>query len=832
MRLIEKYSKGLVEVNNMGERIKITAKKPLSTKENSASNKQKTGFRSQSSHVDRILFLQRTIGNQAVQRLIKSGALQAKLRIGQPGDVYEQEADRVADEVMRMPEPEMQRHVEPEEEEETLQTKLLANEITPLVQRQTIEEEEEEIQTKTLTKQTTPSGQGLGEVEEEEPIMTKYTQASADSIGNDLQIRLTQSRGSGQPMPERDRSFMERKFGADFSGVRVNTDSNAEQMNRELNARAFTHGRDIYFGASRYNPGTSSGKRLLAHELTHVVQQNNFMNVSDKINTGNLRAHELIHTIQKSNIFVPAIKTLEPIKNISKIQNWLIQREYVFIDAPVTVEPGRPPSPVRPATRCPLPSSITPCFHGNAHSYSVFSPNLQYRREADGSHVWWDDHFTETGTWYRSTYRYAPSTGICGMGGYPLSISPSSEPSPRPEEGEQTIESEALEPSVEAEELDTWYRNWRQIYNLINREEERVTLRSNEGVTYEVLDLRTTAQSLGPDGLPYYELYTFDLVNMETGNLQTINLLQIARRNFDTVYEVLDLQPIEEEEEEELRRQSEEEEEEELLQTKEISGHNAETTPNFESRINAIRGGGQPLGESERAFFEPRFGYDFSQVQVHTDVQAAEATQAVDARAFTVGQDVVFGAGQYAPGTSGGRRLLAHELTHVVQQNAEERNASIIQRDTTGEISITVPLIGQESTNTCWAAAVAMLVSLAYGPRGVSPRGVAVSAGFESQYSQNQALYRDYDTLRPLANFWEMVIETGLSPNSDLIRNRLQQNGPFITIIGTGPNSHAVVVRGISADNRNVYLADPNGGIYRTIGLANLSRPMTVIRFR
>ncbi len=69
---------------------------------------------------DRILFFQRTIGNQAVQRLIKSGTLQAKLKIGQPGDKYEQEADRVADAVMQMPEPGVQRQVEPEEEEETL----------------------------------------------------------------------------------------------------------------------------------------------------------------------------------------------------------------------------------------------------------------------------------------------------------------------------------------------------------------------------------------------------------------------------------------------------------------------------------------------------------------------------------------------------------------------------------------------------------------------------------------------------------------------------------------------------------------------------------------
>ncbi|PPA80364.1 MAG: hypothetical protein C00003105_00429 [ANME-2 cluster archaeon HR1] len=72
------------------------------------------------SPVDRILYLQRTVGNQAVSRSMKSGALQAKLKIGQPGDKYEQEADRVADAVMRMPEPGVQRQVEPEEEEETL----------------------------------------------------------------------------------------------------------------------------------------------------------------------------------------------------------------------------------------------------------------------------------------------------------------------------------------------------------------------------------------------------------------------------------------------------------------------------------------------------------------------------------------------------------------------------------------------------------------------------------------------------------------------------------------------------------------------------------------
>ena len=77
---------------------------------------------------------------------------------------------------------------------------------------------------------------------------------------------------------------------------------------------------------------------------------------------------------------------------------------------------------------------------------------------------------------------------------------------------------------------------------------------------------------------------------------------------------------------------------------------------------------GRPLDPAARAFFEPRFGYDFSRVRVHTDGQAAQSARDVKARAYTVGQHVVFGAGEYAPGTNAGNRLLAHELTHTVQQ--------------------------------------------------------------------------------------------------------------------------------------------------------------------
>jgi hypothetical protein len=86
---------------------------------------------------------------------------------------------------------------------------------------------------------------------------------------------------------------------------------------------------------------------------------------------------------------------------------------------------------------------------------------------------------------------------------------------------------------------------------------------------------------------------------------------------------------------------------------------------------DVLRSPGQSLDAATRAFMEPRFGHDFSQVRVHTGSKAAESALAVNALAFTVGREVVFGAGQYAPHSPAGRRLLAHELAHTAQQDGE-----------------------------------------------------------------------------------------------------------------------------------------------------------------
>ncbi len=89
--------------------------------------------------------------------------------------------------------------------------------------------------------------------------------------------------------------------------------------------------------------------------------------------------------------------------------------------------------------------------------------------------------------------------------------------------------------------------------------------------------------------------------------------------------------------------------------------------PQAETALAAL-GDGAPLPDAERAFFEPRFGRSFESVRVHTGAAATAAARAVSARAFTLGGDIVFAGGEYSPGSADGRRLLAHELTHTIQQ--------------------------------------------------------------------------------------------------------------------------------------------------------------------
>ena len=183
-----------------------------------------------------ILALQLNVGNQAVGRLLQPGAdhrslIQTKLVVNQPGDRFEQEAERVAEKILHLP------------DWQTLPIKADSKyTVSPYVQHSDPGRRDE-------------AANRISEV----------------TSGQENQLKALSR--SGWPLPKSTRTFMETRFGQDFNRVRLHTGLRAAEMAQSLQARAFTIGQHVVFGANQLRPGTISGKRLLAHELAHVIQQ-------------------------------------------------------------------------------------------------------------------------------------------------------------------------------------------------------------------------------------------------------------------------------------------------------------------------------------------------------------------------------------------------------------------------------------------------------------------------------------------------------------------------------------------------------------------------------
>ena len=244
---------------------------------------------------------------------------QAKLVVGAPGDKYEKEADAMADKVVSTVIP-VQKQEEQEEQEE--QGKVNLKPTTDTIQAPP--EEEGTVHLKPLTENIQqrqeedgtvhlkPLAQTIQRYEQEATLHLKrlsgiLQQKEIEGVvhlksidnhipsgmsqtlkqstlisrqGNggfaaseNIETRVKSSKGGGGPLPDETRDFMEERFGNDFSGVKVHTGSDAVQLSKDLGAQAFTHEQDVYFNSGKYSPHTDEGKKLLAHELTHTIQQ-------------------------------------------------------------------------------------------------------------------------------------------------------------------------------------------------------------------------------------------------------------------------------------------------------------------------------------------------------------------------------------------------------------------------------------------------------------------------------------------------------------------------------------------------------------------------------
>ncbi|MEQ3501060.1 DUF4157 domain-containing protein [Tenacibaculum sp. SSH1-16] len=210
--------------------------------------------------------------------------IQPKLAFGRKGDQYEVEADNMADKVVGNNNE--ANSIQKKENEEEIQQKPLASEVTPLVQKmETTEDEqpvqkmeEEAVQSKE-EEETIQSKcddcekeEKVQKQEEEEAVQSKTEKSTSTKNKPSFESKLKREKG-GQKMDAQTRSEMESGFGADFSRVNIHNNSEAAQMSQEIGAQAFTHGNDIYFNEGKYSPNSKEGKHLLAHELTHTIQQ-------------------------------------------------------------------------------------------------------------------------------------------------------------------------------------------------------------------------------------------------------------------------------------------------------------------------------------------------------------------------------------------------------------------------------------------------------------------------------------------------------------------------------------------------------------------------------
>jgi hypothetical protein len=403
----------------------------------------------------------------------------------------------------------VQRQEIPEEEEEELQLKREPS----AVQRQEIPEEEEE----ELQMMPAPPGQVALQRqelpdEEEELMMRRDDQRVGPQGGQfppDVEAAIHRARAGGQPLDGALQWQMGETMGHDFNGVRVHTDAEADALNQQLSARAFTTGRDIFFQSGEYNPGSDNGQELIAHELTHVVQQN----------TGSVSG------------------------------------------------------------------SRTKGSVGAQAKLTVSDPNDVYEQEAD--------RVAEAVTRSIRT------------------------PAQRPLPAEEGL-------------MQGKFAGQRQS----GPEEEDEVMQG--------------------------------MLKRQRGEPEEDALMQ---RKFA------------------VQRQTTEEEE--LLQGQPAENEGLSDSNDLETRINSARGGGHPLPDNVRQPMEMAFGADFSRVRAHTDSVADTLNWGLSAKAFTIGQDVFFREGEYSTSSESGKRLIAHELTHIAQQGERGDMSQGIRR-ANGALTITI----------------------------------------------------------------------------------------------------------------------------------------------
>lgn len=624
------------------------------------------------------------------------GALQPKLRVNDPNDQFEREADHIADRVMSMPEPEarrrrrdgrdpaggerkpllqrqeaeeeeettavqrqeaeepeeeevaqtaaLQRQEEEPEEEETAQTASLQRqeeeEEAPEVQRQEAEEgpEEEEVQAFSLQRQE--------EEEEETPAVQRRAKSRKPRISREFETYLgLMRRSGGQPLSEPLRAFLEPRFHRSFADVRVHAGPEAAGLARDANARAFTVGKHIVFGAGEYRPEVEQGRRLIAHELTHVLQQR-----------GGL------HSVQREVLAEPAkpaaerttASALEELRDLFQIRRSVVSPMILRI--------------VEELLRAALGSDL---FEATTALLDTEAPSVKRTIEAGGYTIEFrvnrgggvgSAHWSLTRSGTQETF-FAFSREIEGDGGEAPAVT----------DEERLIVATPLPPEFESAE---------------GAADEAAAPAAEAAPPVE--DVVSSVTPSGPRSAPPPTEITSDALTAADAAPEIDQEPQEAEgagEKAGTDDPSLERLPIDEDPEAEQvpeEPSAEETAEEVEVKRKAVSsGPPRQSSRALSTEVAAVTGlSGRPMPDSLRRFMEVRLGAELGRIRLHFDARSGKLARSLGAKAFTRGTHIVFGPGQYQPETREGRWLIAHEISHVLEPQLEpqSRGADFVQR--------------------------------------------------------------------------------------------------------------------------------------------------------
>jgi hypothetical protein len=548
-----------------------------------------------------LLQLQQTYGNGAVQRLLRTGAIQAKLAISEPGDQYEQEADRVAEQVLRMPSSGADGPLQ------------VAGQFSSRSIQRVCQECEEDLQRRLD-----------GGEKQKEPHLSDQGSSGSAEADPQVEAQIQSVRGGGHPLPESVRAFFEPRFGYDLSQVRVHTDAKAAELARSVNALAFTVGSDVVFNAGQFTPDTSAGKRLLAHELTHVVQQASA--AQTKLTVGAptevytqkvaCNSEQIMRASAPPPLDGDHATTLSgaatPIRRMPA--NVMSTSNRALAEAEIAEAPPEAPLPDQTAAAglivedgarevgpeqmrrrefldelraavCAAADSELARVGRSTESCPYIEGAFEHYRTFSGSRL------------ERFLRRYAPETGE------PISA-----------HDYISLVTDRIRRSVSV---------WARTGQITGAPDELAA------------QLLTTKHGEGEEG------FTSSIAGATSGKSSSAGSA-IG-----------------------------------ILFSKSREGSlNRTGDP---QQIRAELGPGQPLDANSRSRMETAFGRDFSRVRVHLDSRAAALSNDLNAQAFTIGSDIAFGAGEFKPETMVGDALLAHELAHVAQQEDAGSSAELLQ---------------------------------------------------------------------------------------------------------------------------------------------------------